>query len=56
MKASLFISFDTPNRGAEIPMSIQAMVRYIQSQNGDAQILNNNIGGVAAGQMLLAQE
>ena len=55
MKASLFISFDTPNRGAEIPMSIQAMVRYIQSQNGDAQILNSNIGGVAAGQMLLAQ-
>jgi hypothetical protein len=55
VKAGLFISFDAPNRGAEIPMSIQAMVRYIQSQNSSAQVLNSNIGSVAAGQMLLSQ-
>jgi hypothetical protein len=55
IKAGLFISFDAPNRGAEIPMSVQALVRYIQSKDGNAAIMNANIGSVAAGQMLLAQ-
>ncbi len=55
IKCGLYISFDVPNRGAEIPMSIQAMVRYLQSQNSDASILNINLASTSAGQMLLAQ-
>jgi hypothetical protein len=55
IKARLFISFDAPNRGAVIPVSVQAMVRYLRDDNGSAEVFNSNIGSVGAGQMLMIQ-
>jgi hypothetical protein len=54
IKAGLFIAFDVPNRGAEIPVSIQATARYLASEAGSVEILNSNIGSSSAQQMLLA--
>jgi len=54
IKARLFIAFDSPNRGAEIPMSLQAAVTYLKTENDIARGILANLAGPAARQLLLS--
>lgn len=54
IRARLFIAFDSPNRGAEIPMSIQALLTYVADDDVKAYIRLGNLQSVAARQMLLS--
>ena len=52
---SHFVAFDSPNRGAEIPISIQSFLLYVGYYNRNAQVTNMkaNLLSPAAKQMLL---
>jgi hypothetical protein len=55
IRARLFIAFDSPNRGAEIPMSLQALLSYLADQFAEAgnQLLAN-LSSMGARQLLLS--
>ncbi len=48
-----FVAFDTPNRGAVIPISLQAFVEYLQAEDPDVAKVYKNLAGPAAQEMLL---
>jgi hypothetical protein len=50
----LFIAFDSPNRGAEIPMSLQALLSYLADQFEPGNQLLANLSSMAARQLLLS--
>lgn len=54
IRARLLIAFDSPNLGAEIPMSIQALASYLRDQSDDIYGLFTNLTSIAARQMLLS--
>jgi hypothetical protein len=54
IRARLLIAFDSPNRGAEIPMSIQALASYFRDLDWEQSQKFNNLTSVAARQMLLS--
>ncbi len=52
----LYISFDAPHRGANIPISLQYLINYFADQVGDAtaqQIVDDVLNSPAAKEMLL---
>ena len=54
IRARLFIAFDSPNRGAEIPMSLQAFVNYFSTDDTELKQIFLNLTSVAARQLLLS--
>ena len=54
IRARLFIAFDSPNRGAEVPMSIQALASYLRDLEAEQRQTFKNLTSVAARQMLLS--
>lgn len=54
IRARLFIAFDSPNLGAEIPMSIQAVASYFRDQGFDNERTFKNLTSIAARQLLLS--
>lgn len=54
IRARLFIAFDSPNRGAEIPMSIQALLLHIRNFDAKSHQTFLNLTSVAARQLLLS--
>ncbi|MEZ4779508.1 MAG: T9SS type A sorting domain-containing protein [Flavobacteriaceae bacterium] len=52
----LYISFDSPHRGANIPISLQYLINYFAQQNGDPQalaIIDGVLNSPAAKEMLI---
>lgn len=49
----LFISFDAPQRGANIPLGVQHWVDFFSSQSADAQLLLDALNSPASRQMLV---
>lgn len=52
----LYLSFDSPHRGANIPISIQYLINYLAEDSGDptaTAIVDQVLNSVAAKQMLL---
>ncbi|MCB0457449.1 MAG: T9SS type A sorting domain-containing protein [Flavobacteriaceae bacterium] len=52
----LYISFDSPHRGANIPISLQYLINYFAQQNGDPQalaIVDGVLNSPAAKEMLI---
>lgn len=54
IRVRLFIALDSPNLGAEIPMSIQALVSYFRDRGYDQERTFKNLTSVAARQLLLS--
>jgi hypothetical protein len=50
---SLFIAYDSPNWGANIPVEIQATLKYLRKNSASAEQMDNNLTSKAAKQMLL---
>jgi hypothetical protein len=50
---SHFIAFDSPNRGAVIPMNVQNFIDYFSGLNQSAKTLHSNLNSPAAKQMLV---
>jgi len=55
IKVRSFIAFDTPNRGSDVPMALQATIRYLNEQDDRTKIFQNNLLSKAGGQMLIKQ-
>lgn len=53
---STYISFDSPQRGALVPMSVQAFLLYVYRLDDDSRIKLANLTSPAAQQMLLYYE
>lgn len=51
--ARLLIEFDSPNRGAYVPMSSQGFLNFFSSEDENAAGMNNNLNSSAAQEMLL---
>jgi hypothetical protein len=54
IRARLFIAFDSPNRGAEVPMSIQALASYFSDLDASRYQTFLNLTSTAARQLLLS--
>jgi hypothetical protein len=54
IRARLFIAFDSPNRGAEVPMSLQAVASYFRDRSPDLRQRFANLTSPAARQLLLS--
>ena len=50
-----FVAYDSPNWGAVIPMTLQAVARYLKKQSSDVKQLLANLTSPGASQMLLYQ-
>jgi len=49
----LFVSFDSPQKGANIPLGVQYWLRFFASENSTAKEFRNKLKSVAAQQMLI---
>lgn len=54
IRARLFIAFDSPNLGAEIPMSLQALASYFRDRGFDQERTFKNLTSTAGRQLLLS--
>ena len=54
IRARLFIAFDSPNRGAEVPMSLQALASYFSGESEEIGQRLKNLTSPAARQLLLS--
>ena len=51
----LLVTLDSPHRGADIPISVQNLLRYSNSKSAEAGRITNIILSSAAGQLLIKQ-
>ncbi len=54
IRCRLLIAFDSPNRGAEVPMSLQALLSFASGDKHKAHVQFMNLRSMAARQMLLS--